>query len=137
MSATQTTKWMAGLRFTGCVLVLAFGAGAQAHETIVAFAKEAVHIYASPAGKRTGELKKSAVEFPIAIIERDGDFGRINTGSGSVWIDLRRAKVESAASDECLSRLANGTLAKTDHCDKLPKGYSLPRRVINAAGSAG
>ena len=94
-----------------CVAVWPTTGSAQ-QKSIVDFSSgDTLILYSDPDGKnRAGEINKSDTNFPIALIDHDGDFGRIAARGGTYWVDLRRAKVRQASVAECGAGLSQSRL---------------------------
>jgi hypothetical protein len=102
------------------VIWLVWAPSASAENWIVSMPAAGLRLYSEPDGtKRAGELKSGEVALPIALIEEEGDFGRIATPKGTFWVDIRRAQIKRGVVAEC------------------PKGLAQNRTQVASAGTRG
>jgi hypothetical protein len=127
MQIVEGLKWARASTLATILAVCCVTLVAAQERTIRAFPAKAskVPLYSeADTRKPAGEIDKSALDFPVRIIERDGDFAKIDTGRGTFWVDISRADLgTTAVKSECSPMAANrktlaGSRAASDACTR-------------------
>lgn len=97
-------------RICASAVLLFLAAGAPAQSFIIGIPPAGLRAYTEVDGakKPAGDLKSADVTLPLQLIEEDGDFGRVNTSKGALWVDLRRAQVKRDVAADCTAASAKG-----------------------------
>jgi hypothetical protein len=98
-----------------CVLALAgYATTGYAQQQIISSKTPVLLLYAEPgSGKSVQQIKAAELAFPIPLLERVGDFGRIEAAGGTFWVDLRRTVFDVSVKSACTPSLAQNRKGST------------------------